>query len=63
MDVIPNPKIAFIFPISCILALIFPILINIFPNGKEKVASFFVLFLLLYVLSQQLWSWRDGQFD
>ena len=39
MRVIPNPKIAFIFPISCILALIFPILINISPNVKEKVAS------------------------
>ena len=32
MGVIPNPKMAFIFPISCILALIF-------PNVKEKVAS------------------------
>ena len=31
MGVIPNPQMAFIFPISCILALIFPILINIFP--------------------------------
>ena len=39
MGVIPNPKMAFIFPISCILALISPILINIFPNVKEKVAS------------------------
>ena len=38
MGVIPNPKMAFIFPISCILALIFPILITIFPNMKEKVA-------------------------
>ena len=24
--------------------------------------TLFVLFLLLYVPSQQLWSWRDGQF-
>ena len=30
MGVIPNPKMAFIFPISCILALIFPILIKYF---------------------------------
>ena len=26
MEVIPNPKMAFIFPISCILALILPFL-------------------------------------
>ena len=32
MGVIPNPKMAFIFPILCILALIF-------PNVQEKVAS------------------------
>ena len=32
MGVIPNPNIAFIFPISCILALIFPILIKYFPK-------------------------------
>ena len=32
MGVIPNPKMAFIFPISCILALIFPILIKYFPK-------------------------------
>ena len=36
MGVIPNPKMAFIFPISCILALIFPILIKYFPKGVEK---------------------------
>ena len=36
MGVIPNPKMAFIFPISCILALIFPILIL---DVKETVAS------------------------
>ena len=30
MGVIPNPNMAFIFPISCILALIFPILLKYF---------------------------------
>ena len=39
MEVIPNPKLVFIFPNTCILALIFPVLINIFPNVKEPVAS------------------------
>ena len=32
MGVIPNPKMAYIFPISCILALIFPILTRYFPK-------------------------------
>ena len=36
MGVIPNPKMAFIFPISCILALIFPILIKYFPKCVGK---------------------------
>ena len=36
MGVIPNPKMAFIFPISCILALIFPILIKHFPKCEGK---------------------------
>ena len=36
MGVIPNPKMAFIFPISCILALIFPILIKYFPKCVVK---------------------------
>ena len=36
MGVIPNPKMAFIFPISCILALIFPILIQYFPKCVGK---------------------------
>ena len=36
MGVIPNPKTAFIFPISCILALIFPILIKYFPKYVGK---------------------------
>ena len=36
MGVVPNPKMAFIFPISCILALIFPILIKYFPKCVGK---------------------------
>ena len=36
MGVIPNPKMAFIFPISCILALIFPILLKYFPKCVGK---------------------------
>ena len=36
MGVIPNPKMAFIFPISCILALTFPILIRYFPKCVGK---------------------------
>ena len=36
MGVIPNPKMAFIFPISYILALIFPILIKYFPKCVGK---------------------------
>ena len=36
MGVIPNPKMAYIFPISCILALIFPILLKYFPKYEGK---------------------------
>ena len=36
MGVIPNPKMAFIFPNSCILALIFPILLKYFPKCVRK---------------------------
>ena len=36
MGVIPDSKMAFIFPISCILALIFPILIKYFPKCVGK---------------------------
>ena len=36
MGVIPNPKMAFIFPISCILALIFLIFIKYFPKYEGK---------------------------
>ena len=37
--VIPNSKMACIFPIFCILGIFFRYLCKIFPNGKEKVAS------------------------
>ena len=36
MGVIPNPKMAFIFQISCILAFIFPIFIKYFPKCEGK---------------------------
>ena len=36
MGVIPNPKMAFIFPISCIFALVFPLFIKYFPKCEEK---------------------------
>ena len=36
MGVIPNPKMALIFPISCILALIFPILLKYSPKCDRK---------------------------
>ena len=36
MDVIPNPNMAFIFRISCILALIFPILLKYCPKCERK---------------------------
>ena len=36
MGVIPNPKMAFIFPISGILALIFPILLKYFHKCEGK---------------------------
>ena len=36
MGVIPNPKMAFIFSILCILALIFSILIKYFPKCEGK---------------------------
>ena len=36
MGVIPNRKMAFIFPISCILGLIFPIFITYFPKCEGK---------------------------
>ena len=50
MGVIPNPKMAFIFPISSILALVFPILLKYFPKceGKSQIKS-----LILYHLCPQ----------
>ena len=36
MGVIPNPKMAFIFPISCILVLIFPFFYIYFPKTEGK---------------------------
>ena len=36
MGVIPNPKMTFIFPLSCILALIFPIFMKYFPKCSGK---------------------------
>ena len=36
MGVIPNPKMAFIFPIPCILVLIFPIFMIYFPKFEGK---------------------------
>ena len=36
MGVIPNTKMAFIFPISCILVLIFPIFMINFPKWEGK---------------------------
>ena len=36
MGVIPNPKMAFIFPISCILVLIFPNFMIYFPSDLYK---------------------------
>ena len=36
MRVIPNPKMAFIFPISCILELIFKMLMTHFPKFEGK---------------------------
>ena len=36
MGVMPNPKMAFIFPISCIFALIFPLFIKYFPKCEGK---------------------------
>ena len=52
MGVIPNPKMAFIFPISYILALVFPILIKYFPKCEEK-GSF------LKSQIKSLWTYRS----
>ena len=41
MEVIPNQKMAFIFPILCILVLPFPFFFIYFPkcDGKDKVPT------------------------
>ena len=39
MGVIPNPKMAFIFPISCILVLISPFFMIYFPKCEGKGSS------------------------
>ena len=58
IGVIPNPKMAFIFPISCILALIFPILIKyfpkcvgkgIFPKSQIKSLNYYMYYLCVVV--------------
>ena len=52
MGVIPNPKMAFIFPISCILALIFPISIKYFPKcvGKGSFPKSQIKSLAVFIL-------------
>ena len=56
MGVIPNSKMAFIFPISCILALTFPILIKYFPKcvGKGSFPNFQIKSLVLYSMIDSL---------
>ena len=56
MGVIPNPKMAFIFPISCILAVIFPILIKYFPKcvGKGSFPKSQIKSLIIIVNSYNL---------
>ena len=39
MGVIPNPNVAFIFQISCILVIIFPIFMIYFIKGSRLVLS------------------------
>ena len=55
MGVIPNPKMTFIFPISCNLALIFPILIKYFPKcvGKGSFPKSQIKSLELIVIFKQ----------
>ena len=54
MGVIPNPKIVFIFPISCILALIFPIVIKYFPKCERKGSSLKSQIKSLYALQNTI---------
>ena len=69
MGVIPNPKMAFIFPISCILALIFPILIKYFPKcvgkgsfPKSQIKSLDIVFVCFFldILYIRTLSWKHG---
>ena len=62
MGVIPNPKMAFIFPISCILALIFPILIKYFPKcvgkgsfPKSQIKSLWLNSFIEYIITFARW--------
>ena len=55
MGVIPNPKMSFTFPISCILVLIFPIFMIYFPKCEGKgsfqnwqIKSLLYLFAILW---------------
>ena len=61
MGVIPNPKMAFIFPISCILALIFPKLIKYFPKcvGKGSFPKSQIKSLLSEVGTRVLFNWGE----
>ena len=63
MGVIPNPKMVFIFPISCILALIFPIVIKYFPKCegkgsflKSKIKSLLILSHMFPVVQEMLFK-------
>ena len=63
MGVIPNPKMAFIFPISCILALIFPILIKYFPKcvGKGRFPKSQIQSLFSDTLTSEGAQWLSGR--
>ena len=63
MGVVPNPKMAIIFPISCILALIFPILMKYFPKcigkgsfPKSQIKSLLMLSCGHLLFIAALWS-------
>ena len=58
MGVIPIPKMAFIFPISWILALIFPIFIKYFPKyeGKGTFPKFQIKSLFVHTCASTAWA-------
>ena len=62
MGVIPNPKMALIFPISSILALIFPILIKYFPKrvgkGSFPKSQIKSLVFLTFIAKIHCWTQR-----